>query len=174
MTKLGEVNPDVLCFECGSPMVLRMNRKFKGHGLFYGCQNWPSCKGIHSAHPDGTPMGKPADSRTRKARHEVHLAFDPIWRRRYKTRNGAYALLRRELGLTKDECHIGLFDLAMCERALEFTTRFFEDPSKFIDKKKLDKLSKRKSHVREAIRGRSDEECNWPGEEEAAASADDA
>ena len=37
-------------------------------GNFYGCSRYPVCQNTHGAHPDGTPLGKPANKATREAR----------------------------------------------------------------------------------------------------------
>jgi DNA topoisomerase-1 len=46
------------CPQCGGPMVLRQAQRGRGRGShFWGCANYPSCKGIVSA--DGTPAAEP-------------------------------------------------------------------------------------------------------------------
>lgn len=51
-----------------------------------------------------------ADAETHTARGRAHAAFDPLWREGAMTRSAAYRALSRELGLTKDECHMKLMD----------------------------------------------------------------
>ena len=75
----------------------------------------------HSAHKDGTPMGKPADRPTRKIRRAAHAAFDALWRdesqfKQFDSRSEAYVWMRKALGMTPDEAHIGNFDKADCKR----------------------------------------------------------
>jgi ssDNA-binding Zn-finger/Zn-ribbon topoisomerase 1 len=106
--------------DCGGDMVLR-DSKF---GKFYGCVRWPACDATHGAHPDGTPLGVPANKETKQARMAAHAAFDQLWHRatragRKSARSKAYAWLREQLGLTKDQCHIGRFDKAMCQKVIE-------------------------------------------------------
>lgn len=101
-------------------MVLREGK----FGMFYGCVRYPACDATHGAHADGTPLGIPADKETKQARIEAHAVFDELWRKASKkgkksARQKAYAWLREELGLTKEECHIGRFDKAMCQRVIE-------------------------------------------------------
>ena len=123
------------CPECGGRMWIKGSR----FGLFYGCENFPGCKGTHSAHADGRPMGVPGDGPTKIARHKAHRDFDRLWLgadRLYTTVHGrnrarakktiirtarrrAYEWLAIQLGLGFDDCHIGNFDLETCQRVVE-------------------------------------------------------
>lgn len=111
---------EAACPDCGSDMVLRDSK----YGLFYGCVRWPACDATHGAHADGTPLGVPANKETRRARMAAHDSFDQLWKEaskkgRKSARKNAYAWLREQLGLTKEECHIGKFDVAMCAKVVE-------------------------------------------------------
>jgi hypothetical protein len=55
-------------------------------------------------------------------RSRAHSAFDPIWQNGEMSRNAAYRWLANELGLTRSECHMSLFDKAMCERVIDVCT----------------------------------------------------
>lgn len=102
------------------PLVLKASR----FGPFLGCQRFPDCDITHSVHKASLqPMGTPADQATRRARMRVHAAFDTFWRERVMTRRDAYRWLANQLGLSEDECHIGLFDLKACEEALTVIQR---------------------------------------------------
>lgn len=102
------------CPECGSPMKLRSSR----YGPFYGCTAYPDCKATHGAHPDGKPLGTPADKPTKAKRIEAHDAFDKLWKENGMTRGDAYRWMQRVLNLSAREAHIGSFDIAMCERLI--------------------------------------------------------
>lgn len=130
--ELFKARVDVSCPECGSRMVLRRTQKFKwknGEGrLFYGCSRWPKCDGIHGAHPDGRPLGIPADKETKAARMEAHTAFERLrekrgWIGNNRERSGSYIWLGRKLGIAeteiRDKCHIALFDIPTCKRVVE-------------------------------------------------------
>ena len=68
---------------------------------------------------DGTAaLGTLADEKTRKVRKLVHAKFDPLWKSKTMDRNSAYAALADRMGLTRDECHIGMFSARQCEEAL--------------------------------------------------------
>lgn len=123
------------CPECGAPMRLRESR----FGPFFGCTTWPKCDATHGAHPDGTPLGTPADKATKRARIEAHAAFDPLWkdiaevypnlhgralkRLRGLARSRAYQWLAAQLGIPVERCHIGMFDAETCARVVAVCER---------------------------------------------------
>lgn len=78
------------------------------------CGAWVGC------HP-GTirPLGRLADAALRAAKSRVHAAFDPYWKgTKNHTRGKCYARLAQDLGISQEQCHIGMFDVDLCERAL--------------------------------------------------------
>jgi ssDNA-binding Zn-finger/Zn-ribbon topoisomerase 1 len=107
---------ELTCPECGAGMTLKSSR----FGPFYGCARWPDtgCPGSHGAHPDGTPLGVPANRETKAARVRAHAAFDTLWRGGGMKRRAAYRWMQDALGLTSDEAHIGRFDVPTCERLI--------------------------------------------------------
>lgn len=46
---------------------------------FYGCANYPDCKATHGAHPDGRPLGIPANQETKAMRIKIHKICEQIW-----------------------------------------------------------------------------------------------
>lgn len=114
----------MLCPEptCGAPMRLRYARKFQR--FFYGCDRFPQCRGTHGAHSDGRPLGTPATVAVKTLRVQAHNAFDPVWKYGpFPDRSAAYRWLAEELGLTKDQAHIGALDAAQCTRVIELCER---------------------------------------------------
>lgn len=95
-------------------------------GTFYGCEAG-GCRGSHGAHPDGSPVGVPADARTKKARMDAHDAFDRIWKHDRMTRSAAYAWMADALGVSPDEAHIGKLDHDSCRCLKGAVTRSFPD-----------------------------------------------
>lgn len=91
-------------------MALRNSR----FGQFYGCTTFPICKGTHGAHPDGRPMGIPADKETRDARVKAHAAFDTLWKTNLMKRTDAYRWVRKAMDLPADKAHISMFSKAQC------------------------------------------------------------
>jgi ssDNA-binding Zn-finger/Zn-ribbon topoisomerase 1 len=131
---------DVICPDCGAPMVLRSTSKITYRdgkpSRFWGCSMYPRCKATHGAHPDGKPLGIPGDRQTKLARIRCHDAFDLLWKgaaRMYEVvkhdgqrkrleataRARAYAWLRSQLGMSEADCHIGRFDIPTADRAIE-------------------------------------------------------
>jgi len=104
----------IKCGECGAPMELRQSR----YGPFYGCTNWPKCSGTHGAHPNGAPLGKPADKQTKLARIAAHDAFERYWHTLGWHRGRAYKWLTEQLEIDAKECHIGRFDVTTCEKVI--------------------------------------------------------
>lgn len=105
---------------------------------FWGCSRFPSCRATHGAHPDGSPLGIPANRETKNARIAAHAAFDPIWEDAAKVYDGqkacrkersvrflkgmartrCYVWLAAQLGLTVEDTHMGMFDKETCERVV--------------------------------------------------------
>lgn len=56
-------------------------------------------------------------------RSAAHAAFDPLWQSGEMSRNAAYRWLASELGMSRDECHMSLFDAATCRRVVEACRR---------------------------------------------------
>jgi hypothetical protein len=111
---------DLQCPEpgCGALLVLRESERFEKP--FYGCSAWPQtrCAGTHGAHPDGSPLGIPADQGTKAARVRAHDAFDAMWKGMGMRRDDAYRWLSKQLGLTAEEAHIGRLSIAQCEKLI--------------------------------------------------------
>lgn len=110
----------VRCPECGARMVLRETEKYRypksgEPRKFFGCSKYPDCKGTHGAHPDGKPLGKPANAETKQARIAAHAAFGK-WRDRHGLRKSeGYKHLAAMLDVPGHEAHIGQMDKKTCE-----------------------------------------------------------
>lgn len=104
------------CF-CGAAMQLLPSRYSPEHH-YYRCVKYPVCDGSIGAHPDGTPMGIPADAATRDARKLAHRAFDQLWLSKRFKRAKAYEWLAKQLNLPVEKAHIAMFDLDTCLRVI--------------------------------------------------------
>ncbi len=102
---------DLACPECGAAMVLKPSR----FGKFYACVEFPKCRGSHGAHPDGSPLGTPANRATKDARIAAHAAFDTLWMLGGMKRKEAYRWMPDAMGMSKDDAHIGRFTIAQCD-----------------------------------------------------------
>lgn len=88
--------------------------------LFYHCAPCDSYVGCHPG--TDKPLGRLANAQLRAAKSAAHRAFDPIWQGGRMPRKAAYAELAATLGIPVKECHIGMFDLAMCKRVIVICT----------------------------------------------------
>lgn len=85
--------------------------------VFYSCEPCGAYVGTHKG--TDRPLGRLANAELRKAKMRAHSAFDPIWRDGEKSRKDAYKWLANQLGIEGSECHIGMFDVDMCNRVAE-------------------------------------------------------
>lgn len=123
----GEVQ-GMLCPECKSSATMQLRQS--KHGLFYGCENWPTCTATLGAHQDGRPKGIPGDKPTRKARVFAHRIFDRLWKKEGErpgrmTRSQAYAWMQKAMKLTASEVHIGMFDIEECRKLVHLVQKKF-------------------------------------------------
>lgn len=100
---------------------------------FWACDRYPTCDAYVGCHPGTeTPLGRLANKELRQWKSRAHAVFDPLWqeklrRRRaergaeYKkqyARGSAYRWLACQLGISFDDCHIGMFDVETCKRVV--------------------------------------------------------
>lgn len=116
-------NHQVPCPNCGQLMNLRTDSQFKNK-LWYACPNWPDCRGCHGAHPDGKPLGIPADKETKDWRIKAHEAFDELWKSGQQTRPDTYRWLAKSLEIPLEKCHISSFDSKTCQKVVELCNEF--------------------------------------------------
>jgi ssDNA-binding Zn-finger/Zn-ribbon topoisomerase 1 len=100
------------CGDCGYAMRLCPGKEGR---QFWGCVRWPDCSGRVAAHPDGSPMGRPADKATREARKKAHDALDSLWQSGEMTRTEAYVLACKIMNRSRKSMHISLLDKDQCE-----------------------------------------------------------
>jgi hypothetical protein len=83
---------------------------------FYLCVCGAYC-GTHKG--TDKPLGFPCGPQTRAVRSRAHEVFDPLWKGRNApmTRNEAYRWLAGAMGLSRDDCHIGMMDAKTAQRA---------------------------------------------------------
>lgn len=101
-------------------------------GIRYRCRSL-ECKGAHGCHPDGKPMGTPANAETRRARMQAHDALDRLWKSKKMSRGGAYAWMRQELSLSDTEAHVGSFDVIMCKKLVDTVRNCYPELFPFED-----------------------------------------
>ncbi len=86
---------------------------------FYLCR---PCKAYVGCHP-GTmkPMGRLANKELRYWKMAAHRAFDSLWKGKWMRRAEAYEKLSTALNLAPEHCHIGMFDVDLCKKVIEFS-----------------------------------------------------
>ena len=124
------------CPYCGGKAHLRdassMYHNFKYNGKMYVCENFPKCDSYVGCHPNTTkPLGRMANKKLRTMKSKAHCYFDPLWKNRVFARNKslsynrtkAYQWLAHQLDLPESKCHIGLFDVDMCQKVIQICKR---------------------------------------------------
>lgn len=114
----------ITCDYCGSPATLEDSKVVygKSYGPIYICRCVPGDIAYVGCHK-GTeePLGRLANLNLRQWKIKAHWAFDPLWKKGLISRGRAYRWLADELGIPKEECHIGMFDVQMCKRVVELS-----------------------------------------------------
>lgn len=102
-------------------LAIYPHRKDLAHKKFYLCR---PCKAYVGCHPNTIePLGRLANAELRDAKMRAHAVFDPYWMSRTMARVHAYRLLAKNLRISTDACHIGMFDLATCNKVVEICTK---------------------------------------------------
>lgn len=91
----------------------------KSYGKIYLCRKCLAYVGVHKG--TDKPLGRLANAELRYWKKAAHAAFDPIWKygRFRGYRNAAYGWLAGRMGLSVEETHIGMFDVAQCKKAIQ-------------------------------------------------------
>lgn len=113
-----------LCAHCGQPSELVDGRIVYPHrpdlsdAAYWRCVPCRAHVGCHS----GTirSYGTPANHTLRSMRRKLHSRFDPLWQSGGMERTKAYELLAAALEIPFVECHIGMFDNTLCNKAMHF------------------------------------------------------
>jgi len=123
-------NEIVTCADCGARMILRYSGK--NDGFFWGCTEYPECRGTHGAHlATGAPLGVPANSEVKHLRIEAHALFDELWKGPVPlyTRRAAYEYLSELMMLPPEKAHIASFDGEQCKRLITLLTNRAGQPA---------------------------------------------
>lgn len=118
------------CHYCGGDVRLVNNKEIYG-GQSYGV--WPlaylcgKCKAYVGVHRNThIPMGYLADGPTREARIQAKNAFNPMWINHGMRRTEAYKWLADKMGILKEQCHIGMFDVESCNEVIKHVQEYME------------------------------------------------
>ena len=132
----------VICQYCGKEAELVGGDKVYGGNEKYNnisvwscedCEAWVGCHppNMRYGRTGIEPLGKLAKKELREARRLVHGVFDPMWKEGVYSvpygRKSAYAELAKRLDISVDECHIAMFDVEMCQKALDAVREMIRD-----------------------------------------------
>ncbi len=114
----------VTCDYCGkNAELVNGNTIYPHRPDLYKLQFWQCkpCRAFVGCHKnsDAKPLGRLANVDLRRAKKDAHAAFDPLWKSGQKTRKEAYGWLSIQLGINKEACHIGMFDIATCHKVVD-------------------------------------------------------
>lgn len=99
-------------------MVYGSSLKEKGRYL-YLCSNWPACDAYVSAHKTSLlSMGTLANGDLRHKRILAHRALSDFQRNNRMETWAVYLWLQMQLGLSREETHIGRFSAAQCDQVI--------------------------------------------------------
>lgn len=111
----------VFCPYCGRQAEYVNSKVVYGrsYGMIYLCRNCLAYVGVHKG--TDKPLGRLANAELRYWKQRAHAVFDPLWQRgRFRgRRNDAYNWLSQKMGLPIEQTHIGMFDVAECQRAIQ-------------------------------------------------------
>jgi hypothetical protein len=138
------MNP-LTCPYCGGNAPLDDTKKIysgRDFGLAYICENYPACDAYVGIHKETLrPLGRLANKELRHWKIKAHNYFDELWKRKlikrkkqkgqkYKKlygRNAGYKWLSEQLGIEKNYCHIGMFDVDMCKKVVAVCEQFIKE-----------------------------------------------
>lgn len=110
----------ISCPYCGRPAE-RVNgtriypkRRDLADQLFFLCA---TCNAYVGCHPDGTPFGSLANAALRAARRLTHERLTELQEANGASTTELYKWMAQRLDLPRESCHIGMFDLDLCEKA---------------------------------------------------------
>lgn len=119
----------VICPYCDKPAELVGGNAIYPHRpalhakRYWLCSPCDAHVGCHDrnerfGHTGAEPLGRLANFVLRQHKMLAHAAFDRLWKNG-GDRSAAYAWLAKTLGISKSECHIGMFDVEMCRRVVK-------------------------------------------------------
>lgn len=122
-----------ICPYCGAAAelvggdVIYPHRPDLSDKRFWRCAPCDAWVGTHAGSKRAVPLGRLATEDLRRAKGKAHAAFDRLWKAKQQrdgcsmdaARGSAYAWLSEQMDIPFAETHIGMFDVAQCERVVE-------------------------------------------------------
>jgi len=117
----------VTCPYCGKQAELIDSKEIyvvRSYGMAYLCRCKPELAYVGCHKGTTRPLGRLADGELRFWKKKAHSFFDSIWRQGTMTRKAAYFWLAKNLGIPKNSCHIGMFDVDQCRRVVDICEQY--------------------------------------------------
>lgn len=116
------INAGLVCPYCGNESQLVDSAVIygKSYGMIYLCKPCDAYVGTHKS-DNKTALGRLANKELREAKKSAHFWFDQIWKDGIITRSDAYTWLSIEMEIHVNFCHIGMFDVAQCNKVVELS-----------------------------------------------------
>lgn len=129
-----KINSGLICPYCGNKTEYVDSAVIygKSYGMIYLCKPCDAYVGVHRG--SDKSLGRLANKELREAKKEAHYHFDKIaktglinkiWNEfipDISNRNKAYLWLSKQMGIDKERCHIGMFDVEQCKKVIEICT----------------------------------------------------
>lgn len=129
---------DLFCPYCGRTAELKDSAVIycgTSYGMAWVCSGFPECDAYVGCHRGTeTPLGRLADKDLRFWKKRAHSLFDPLWKKHTRhdrtRREQMYGWLANQLGISRGDCHIGMFDVETCVRVVELCRERSESKEK--------------------------------------------
>ncbi len=97
----------------------------RSYGMIYLCKPCDAYVGVHKGTNEA--LGRLADKDLRFWKKEAHKYFDALWRRKKSkgARSRGYAWLAKQLKISPELCHIGMFDIKTCQEAVNLCKPYY-------------------------------------------------
>lgn len=159
------VIPDALpeplkCDSCGDNRIAFINNRIiygKPMGAWPFCFYCYECRASVGVHlHTRIPLGRMADSDTKKLRKQAHEWFDPIWLRyKFLTRPQAYEWLADKLGIPLSTCHFARMTNLQLKQTEKVCIEFIREQKRIVIKRQEAKIAERKVIERVSKRTRT-------------------
>ena len=123
----------ILCPYCEGQAEFTSSKEVyngRNYGMIYLCRPCWAYVGVHKGTTE--PLGRLANAELREWKIKAHGAFDTIWKERFITksavdpkykkgmaRGGRYKKLAELMVISRNDCHIGMFDVEQCRQVVE-------------------------------------------------------
>jgi hypothetical protein len=101
----------------------------RSYGMIYLCRPCRAWVGVHKG--TDKPLGRLANKDLREWKIKAHAAFDPLWKAKMRqghskksARNSGYAWLAEQMGIPREACHVGMFDVEQCKQVVEICSPY--------------------------------------------------